>query len=134
MPSGRRMPSEDVVYQATVACGDKEETYVGITATTFKSRLANHKASYALETEQKRNSTELSKHIWNLKDNNLSYAIKWKILCRPPPYSNVTKRCNLCIAEKFHILCKSGNATLNKRNGLISKCRHEDKFLLRYVK
>ena len=84
--------------------------------------------------EQKRNSTELSKHIWNLKDNNLSYAIKWEILCRAPHYSKVTKRCNLCIAEKFHILCKLGNATLNKRNELISRCRHEDKFLLRYVK
>ena len=125
--------AKDVVYQATVTCGDKEEIYVGITATTFKSRLANHKAS--LKTEQKRNSTELSKHIWNLKDNNLSYAIKWEILCRAPHYSKVTKRCNLCIAEKFHILCKLGNATFNKRNELpISKCRHEDKFLLRYVK
>lgn len=96
--------AKDIVYQATVTCGDKEKTYVGITATTFKSRLANHKASF--KTEQKRNSTELYKqaYIWNLKDNNLSYAIKWKILCRAPHYSNVTKRCNLCIAEKFNIL------------------------------
>ena len=72
-------------------------------------------------------------YIYNLS-NNLSYAIKWKILCRAPHYSNVTKRCNLCIAETIHILCKLANATLNKRNELISKFRYEDKFLLRYVK
>ena len=66
--------AKDVVYQATVTCGDKEETYVGITVTAFKSRLANHKAT--LKTEQKRNSTELSKRIWNLKENKLNYAIK----------------------------------------------------------
>ena len=72
--------ASDIVYQATVTCDNKEETYVGITATSFKARFANHKASF--KSKQKRNSTELSKHIWELKDNNLNYAIKWKILCR----------------------------------------------------
>ena len=31
------------------------------------------------------------------------------------------------------ILCKPENATLNKRNELVSKCRHKDKFLLSNV-
>jgi hypothetical protein len=124
--------AKDIIYQATVTSEGKEETYVGVTATTFKSRLANHKASF--KAEQKRNSTELSKHIWNLKDKNLNYAIKWRILSRASHYSNTTKRCNLCITEKFYILCKQGFATLNKRNELINKCRHKDKFLLRHLK
>ena len=34
----------DIVYQATVTCGETSESYVGITATSFKARLANHKA------------------------------------------------------------------------------------------
>ena len=123
--------ASDIVYRATVTCGNKVETYVGLTATSFKSRYANHKASFNIES--KRNATELSKHIWDLKDNNLDYAIKWSILCRAPHYSNTTKRCNLCIAEKFFILCKPENATLNKRNELVSKCRHKDKFLLSNV-
>ena len=123
--------ASDIVYRATVSCGSKVETYVGLTATSFKSRYANHKASFNIES--KRNATELSKHIWDLKDNNLDYAIKWSILCRAPHYSNTTKRRNLCIAEKFFILCKPENATLNKRNELVSKCRHKDKFLLSNV-
>ena len=67
-------------------------------------------------------------------DNNLDYTINWDILCRASHYSNTSKRCNLCIAEKFYILCKPECATLNKRNGLVSKCRHREKFLLRNVK
>ena len=110
--------ASDIIYRATVTCGNKVETYVGLTATSFKSRYANHKASFNIES--KRNATELSKHIWDLKDNNLDYAIKWSILCRAPHYSNTTKRCNLCIAEKFFILCKPENVTLNKRNELVS--------------
>ena len=121
--------ANDIVYQATVIGGDKEETYVGITATSFKARFANHKASF--KSEQKRNTTELSKYVWKLKDNNLDYAIKWKILCRAPHYSSKTKKCRLCLAEKYFILCKQGTASLNKKSELLSKCRHKDKFLLK---
>ena len=121
--------ASDIVYQATVTCDNKEETYVGITATSFKARFANHKASF--KSKQKRNSTELSKHIWELKDNKLNYAIKWKILCHAPHYSNKTKKCNLCLSEKYYILYKQNTASLNKKSELLSKCRHKDKFLLK---
>ena len=58
--------SKDIVYRGTVTSESSKETYDGLTATTFKSRLANHKASFRAETKQ--NATELSKHIWTLKD------------------------------------------------------------------
>ena len=128
-PVGGECLASDIVYQATVTCDNKEETYVGITATSFKARFANHKASF--KSKQKRNSTELSKHIWELKDNNLNYAIKWKILCRASHYSNKTKKCNLCLSEKYYILYKQNTASLNKKSELLSKCRHKDKFLLK---
>ena len=119
---------KDIVYQATVTCGETSESYVGITATSFKARLANHKASF--KSKEKRNATELSKHIWDLKERDLDYAIKWKVLCKAPNYSNKTKKCHLCLAEKFFILCKQNTASLNKKSELLSKCRHKDKFLL----
>ena len=75
-----------------------------------RARFGNHKASFNLEI--KRNATELSKPIWNLKENNLNYAITWKILYRAPCYSNKTKRCPLCKAEKFYIICYPKAATL----------------------
>ena len=44
-PLHRECLASDIVYQAMVTCDNKEETYVGITATSFKARFANHKAS-----------------------------------------------------------------------------------------
>ena len=41
------------------------------------------------------------------------------------------KRCNLCLKEKFLIICPPELSTLNKRNELVSSCRHRNKALLR---
>ena len=66
--------SRDIIYLATVKCKDNEKTNVGLTATDFKSTLANHKASF--KSESKQNATELSKYVWdlNLKERNLNYT------------------------------------------------------------
>ena len=50
-----------------------KETYVGLTAPTFKVKFANHKLSF--KSKDKRNATELSKHIWRSKYHNLNYDI-----------------------------------------------------------
>ena len=82
--------------------------------------------------ETRKNDTELSKHIWQLKSKEQRFTIKWKILAKAKPYSNLTKRCNLCTAEKHFIITRAELATLNKRNELISTCRHRRRFILRY--
>ena len=120
---------QNVVYQATVESAMGKETYIGFTANQFKTRFRNHTASF--RNKNKRNVTELSKHIWSLKDSKTEFAITWKVLSPARPYSNVTKRCNLCITEKFFIICKPGAGTLNKRNELASACRHATKYLIR---
>lgn len=78
-----------------------------------------------------RNSTELSKHIWTLKDNNIEHYISWRILSSHSPYNSSSKRCNLCLKEKFLIIYRPKLSTLNKRNELVSSCRHRNKALLR---
>lgn len=122
----------EIVYQATVTSSNNQtETYIGLASTEFKSRFNNHTASFDPAKEDKRNSTELSKHIWNLREQNRTYKIKWKIIGRAKAYSNVTKKCNLCLLEKYYILCKKHMATLNKKNELIGTCRHRTKYLLK---
>ncbi len=119
-----------IVYQATViAEGKRHETYIGLTDTEFKMRYANHKQSFSKESLK--NATELSKHIWTLKDQNVSYKLKWKIMGKAKSYSNVSKRCNLCLLEKYFIICHRDQATLNSRSELVSSCRHSAKFLLK---
>ena len=49
---------------------------------------------------------------------------------RAAPYSNISKRCNLCLAEKLEIAWAIKTRSLNKRSELVSKCRHENKFYL----
>ena len=73
-----------------------------MTATTFKERYANHTSSFRHKKDS--NKTELSKHIWKLKENNQDYTIKWSILKHAISYTGGSKRCNLCLEEKFCIL------------------------------
>ena len=76
------------------------------------------------------NSTELSKYIWKLRDNNQDFNIKWTVISRARPYNNISKRCDLCLTEKLMIITAKPDRILNKRSELISKCRHENKFYL----
>jgi hypothetical protein len=126
-----------VVYQATithteqVASGgttEKTETYIGLTDSEFKIRLANHTQSF--RNEKLKNSTELSKHVWRLKNENKVYNLNWKIIGHASSYSNKTKNCNLCNLEKYYLIFQKEKATLNQKCGFVSSCRHAAKYLL----
>ena len=75
-------------------------------------------------------STTLSKYVWKLKEERKAFQIKWKIIDRAPPYNPMTRKCNLCIKEKFYIIYRPNMATLNKRNELFNSCRHRHSTLL----
>ena len=79
---------------------------------------------------QRKHATELSKYIGTLKDSDVRYSVKWKIIKRCRPYSNKTKRCNLCFCEKFIIICHPELCSLNTSYERISTCRHRNKHLL----
>ena len=117
-PLDEKCLTQNVVYQATVSTQSSPETYISL-ATNFKERYRNHTASF--QHQIKRNETELSKHIWALKDNNKPFDIKWRIIKQCRPYSNVSNKCNLCLFEKFIIICRKNLCSLNKRNELASK-------------
>ena len=120
--------TKNVVYEATVLTANEEKTYIGLTSNTFKTRYASHKSSF--NHPEKRHQTELSSHVWNLKDGNIPYQINWKILRHAQPYSPRTKRCNLCLWEKYHIITADKKSTLNSRTELLSNCMHRKKHLL----
>ena len=74
-----------LIYQATITRKDNSttETYIGLTETDFKTRYRNHTASFP--HTKLRNSTELSKYIWSLKENNIDRFISWCILSSRSP-------------------------------------------------
>jgi hypothetical protein len=51
-------------------------------------------------------------------------------VCRAAPFSSTTGVCNLCTSEEWHIIFKSENATLNRRQELFNHCRHKERLLI----
>ena len=122
--------TESLVYQAVVGKGDPEieESYVGITGGEFKVRYTQHKNSFKYRS--KRNSTALSKYIWELYDKGIEPTITWYILGQAPVYNPAMGRCMLCLNEKYIILYMKELASLNSRSEISNTCRHRRKFIL----
>ena len=123
-----RCQATEVVYEAIITAGDDRKSYIGASEPPFKQRHANHMTS--LRSQRYKNATELSKYARQKKDEGLVYDIKWKIKEQAKAYNNTSKKCNLCIAEKFNIITAEKSHALNKKSEMVSKCRHANKFLL----
>ncbi len=71
---------KSIVYQATVSTNDNkpDQTYVGLTSNSFKTRFANHKTSFSYV--KKKHATELSNCIsGNLKIKMLTTRSSGKL-------------------------------------------------------
>lgn len=119
---------KNVIYQAEVTTQRETKTYVGQASTTFKIRYTQHKSDMNIKGMSQK--TSLSKYVWQLKDGKTPYTLKWSIIQQAQPYSPMSRRCNLCLWEKFHILMSNKQSRLNSRNEVVSKCRHRTKHLL----
>ena len=122
-----------VVYQADVTPDvDEEQSYLGSTEPAFKGRWGDHCTSF--RHERYKSKTKLSKFIWKIQEKQQDYDIKWSVVRKSIPYRTGSKRCNLCLWEKYHILNCDKDKFLNKRDEILNKCRHRDKFLLQNFK
>ena len=118
-----------VVYGAEVVSNiSNKQTYTGLTRNTFKKRFYGHRHSFT--NREKEHATTLSTYVWQLQDNNKNFNINWKIIGRAKPFNPVTKKCNLCTKEKYHIIFQPESASLNERSELFSTCRHRLRDLL----
>ena len=128
-PLKGKCQADNVIYQAMVSDDTRnDKVYTGMSAPPFKARYSNHLTT--LRHDRYENSTELSKHVWSMKRDNRQYVIDWKIRDRATSFDNTSKRCGLCTTEKYHILETDARTRLNKRNEIVSKCRHESKYVL----
>ena len=114
---------DKVVYRASVTeTNGTTNTYTGLTANRFKDRFYGHRSS--MENRNPDNQTTLSTHVWGLKDRNLDYRIKWNIIDRANDFNPITRKCRLCLKEKYYIIFQPEGASLNHRSELFSTCRH----------
>ena len=124
--------STAIVYKADITSGETSKQYLGSTEPVFKRRLATHKHSFINRTREA--DTCLSKHVWEAKDRQANYDIKWTIHRQAFPYQCGSRKCDLCLTEKLSILNSDPACTLNKRSEIMNKCRHRSKYKLNKVK
>ena len=127
-PLQNKCINKDTVYKATISTSNVNDTkhYIGMTSSTFKERYRNHIISFTHKKYS--NETELSKHIWHLKQNKTDFTIKWSIIIKKSiSYMGGSKRCNLCLEEKLNIL-KEKDSCLLKRSEIILACQHKNRF------
>jgi hypothetical protein len=123
-----------IVYRADVTnlTTNDKKFYIGLAETTFKERFSNHKKD--MKHEKYKNSTELAKYVWSLKNLSIPYSITWNIVDKVYGSAN-RNMCNLCLSEKLMIIESFNDSSmLNKRSEFISKCRHLNKFMLNSLK
>ena len=127
-PLQNKCMSKDIVYKATISTGNTQDTkhYIGMTSNTFKERYRNHIKSFTHKKYS--NETELSKHVWQLKQNKTDFTIKWSVIKTSISYTGGSKRCNLSLDEKITILKEKNNCLLNKRSEIVSACQHKSRF------
>lgn len=122
----------NIIYEAEVTTSEKRMVYYGTSESEFKYRYNNHTKSF--RHVKYKNDSELSKVVWELKESNTDFTMKWSIARRAVPYRCGSHHCDLCLSEKACIIRAHSKELLNKRNELISKCRHRNKYVIRNIK
>ena len=106
------------IYRADVENYANKGTkiYFGLAKTFFKARFGNHIKDF--NHEQYKKSTELSKYIWSLTEDQMMSRIRWSIVEKVYGRTKINF-CPLCLAEKYF----NDNRLFSKRNEFISGYR-----------
>ena len=127
-PLDNKCLTDNIVYEAEITSHPDEVTkdYRGLCSTTFKKRFAVHKQHINHRIHMKK--CELAKYAWQLKDDNKTFNISWRILKKV--YGKLVGGvCRLCTTEKLLIIEHPDKERLLNSN-CIQKCRHGDKYML----
>ena len=130
---GGKSNSKNVIYQADIFPKEvnfKDKVYIGISALNCKHKWYNH---WQLFSNLLLNNETVLSIIGRLNDRGLTAQIKWKLIKKNSEANSLNGRCNICLEEKISILkYKDSREQISKRNELIFKHRHRNKFELKY--
>ena len=130
-PLGGKCRTPNVIYKCFVSAPNtQDKVYIGLTENEWKQWYYKHTKSF--RNKKYEHNTALSSYVRKIKnETNITPILKWSIVKTTKPYKNTTKRCMLCLQEKLAIITyPNHNDLLNKRTELISKYRHQSKYLL----
>ena len=104
--------TKNIVYKAVVLAITNSHTYY-CSSEDFKFHCHNHTKSF--RHQHFKNDTELYKHIQDLKNEGIYYNTTWSIAAYASAYRCGTRRCDLCITEKYIIARSNQKNILNKK-------------------
>ena len=83
-----------------------------------------------LQEQEPANKNRIEQIYLGIKKQPKTIRHQMEDIEKAKPYSNTTKRCNLCMEEKYIIMFKPEMASLNQRGGVVTSCLHLRKFFL----
>ena len=103
-PLDGKCRAENIVYKWVASVdGYPNKFYLGTTKSDFKQRFYNYWMSFNNESHSK--DISLSKNVWEVKEKfKIKPSLKWSMIKSVPAYSNISKKCQLYLQEKFEIL------------------------------
>ena len=121
----------NVIYCADVSkeANHHQKLYFGLAETAFKDCYNSHK--WDVKHIKYQYNTELTKYIWNLKNNNIKYNMQWKVVIKF--MLMLIWQCVSCMID-HGIINHINDDILNKKSEPINKFIHLKKFLTKHVK
>ena len=102
-PMGSKCQTMDAVYDCCVPSPEPRKIYVGLAEGKWKQRYYNHKKSF--NHKRYLHETTLSRYMWHLKETlYITPNLKWSAVMCVTPYSNISKKCLLCLYGKLIII------------------------------
>ena len=88
------------VYYCRVISPEPRKIYFGLTEGKWKQRYYNHKKSF--NHKRYSHETALSSCVWHLNETlDVTPNLKWSVVRCTTPYSNISKKCLLCLYANF---------------------------------
>ena len=131
-PLNSQCQTQDIICKCIVSTSvNPDKVYLGTAEGDFKKSYHNQTKSF--RNKQYTKDASLSEFSWEIKGKHQQNpTLKWSIVKRASAYSNITKKCFLCLNEKLEIInYPHPEEFLNKRSELVSMCRHANKYLLK---
>ena len=102
-PMEEKCKVNNVVYKCDVTRPLPKKLYLGLTKGEWRSCLYNQNLSF--KHKRYSHETTFSSYIWHLESvSSETPNLKWSVLRCVPPYSNISKKCFLCLYEKLEIV------------------------------
>ena len=123
-----------IIYRTDIEYNINSETKLCFALTEKPSKERFWKLGRDFKHKAYSKSIKLSKYIWDLKEAGINPIVKWSIVEKISCNTKISY-CKLGVLEKLYIIdFIDVIRLLNKRNELISGCKHQKKVLLKNVK